>query len=516
MANVTVIQPAVFGGQAETIRCAAYCRVSSSSEDQLNSFAVQMAYYSQLFEHSDTEMLVEIYADEGISGTGMTKRSEFNRMLADCRRGKIDRICTKSISRFARNTRDCLKAVRELKSLGITIKFEKEGFDTAQMSDEVMLTVMGSLAQEESVSISQNMRWSVQKRFANGTYRLAVPPFGYQYDGDQLVVNDDEADIIRQIYAWYLSGIGIACIVDRLNQCNIPRHGRQKEWYNFTVRYILTNERYIGDALFQKSHTTSVLPFKKVKNNGQEQQYYITGTNPPIIDKADFDRVQTLIAERSEIRRYTPTASPFSKKLYCQCCGAPLQRKVINEKVYWICGTHIRSARKCPAGSLTEKAVMDSFNRMHNKLLISCREILVPLLHHLQELREKQYSGNQDAIAMHREIAKLLEQSHVIARLHTKGFLDDQKYLEQSTELTAKIAKLRAKQKKLYASDTADEMIEQIEMLIDYFTKQNHPKTAFDEDAFTMMVEKITVTKGHDLIFHLIGGLKFTEKNSAL
>ena len=164
MPTVTVIQPTITEEKAAKIRCAAYCRVSSDSEDQLNSFMAQTRYYSQVFENSETEELIDIYADEGITGTREDKRDELQRMIKYCRRGKIDRIYTKSISRFARNTRDCLKNVRELKSLGITIYFEKENIDTANMTDEMMITIMGGLAQEESTSISKNIRWSYQKK----------------------------------------------------------------------------------------------------------------------------------------------------------------------------------------------------------------------------------------------------------------------------------------------------------------------------------------------------------------
>lgn len=177
--NVTVIQPTIVAKQEQKIRCAAYCRVSSDSEDQLNSFIAQLKYYENFLADSKTETLVNVYADEGVTGTREDKRSEFQRLMKDCRKGKIDRIYTKSISRFARNTKDCLKNVRELKSLGITIYFEKENIDTANITDEMMITIMGGLAQEESVSISQNMRWSIKKRMENGTMKMCTALFGY-------------------------------------------------------------------------------------------------------------------------------------------------------------------------------------------------------------------------------------------------------------------------------------------------------------------------------------------------
>ena len=199
MPTVTVIQPTITEEKNRIIRCAAYCRVSSDSEDQLNSFMAQLKYYENFLADSETETLINVYADEGITGTREDKREEFQRMMSDCRKGKIDRIYTKSISRFARNTRDCLTNVRELKSLGITIFFEKESIDTANMTDEMMITIMGGLAQEESTSISQNMRWSVQKRMQNGTYKISRPPFGFDIVNNELTINEEQAQIVNQI-----------------------------------------------------------------------------------------------------------------------------------------------------------------------------------------------------------------------------------------------------------------------------------------------------------------------------
>ena len=195
MATITVIQPSIMN---ETVkrRVAAYCRVSSSSEDQLNSYQAQLTYYSHKFEDSTTEELVDLYADEGITGTRDDKRDEFQRLMKDCRRGKIDRIYTKSISRFARNTKDCLKNLRELKALGITVFFEKENIDTANMTDEIMITILGGLAQEESVSISQNMQWAIQKRMQNGTYITSTPAYGYRNQDGQMVIFEPEAMIV--------------------------------------------------------------------------------------------------------------------------------------------------------------------------------------------------------------------------------------------------------------------------------------------------------------------------------
>lgn len=225
MPTVTVIQPIIAEEKSKIIRCAAYCRVSSDSADQLNSFMAQLKYYENFLADSETETLVNVYADEGVTVTREDKREDFQRMMSDCRKGKIDRIYTKSISRFARNTKDCLKNIRELKSLGITVFFEKENIDTANMPDEMMVTIMGGLAQEESVSISQNLQWSIKKRMENGTFNVSNMPYGYTKDDGNFTINSDDAEVVRRIFREFLSGKGFNTICRNLNADGILRGG---------------------------------------------------------------------------------------------------------------------------------------------------------------------------------------------------------------------------------------------------------------------------------------------------
>ena len=510
MPTVTVIQPTKTEEKSTVIRCAAYCRVSSDSEDQLNSFMAQTRYYSRIFENSETEILVDIYADEGVTGTCEDKREEFQRMMKDCRKGKIDRIYTKSISRFSRNTRDCLKNVRELKSLGITICFEKEKIDTANMTDEMMITIMGGLAQEESTSISQNVRWSIQKRMQNGTYRNSTPPFGFKNEAGKLVVDEKQAEIVRQIFEWYVSGYGLKKIADMLNEMNVPSGQRCVSWQANTVQYVLKNERYIGDAVYQKSYITEALPHMKKKNNGEKPQYYVTKVNDSIIEKTIFDAAQELM--RSRNGKHIDNHLTLSKRIYCKKCGATYKFKSCKGKRYWTCRTHDTSAGLCENGWIPESDIYAAFVRLCNKLMCNYRQILIPLQMALQELKIRRFKGNSNVMEIHKEIAKLKEQTHVLARLKTKGFLDNTKYLEQTTELTAKINKLQAELKKLTLSDDDDETLEQIEMLIDFFEKRDTPINEFEESAFESIVDKIIVINQHELEFHLIGGLKFKEK----
>lgn len=513
MPTVTIIQPTITEEKSTMIRCAEYCRVSSDREDQLNSFMAQTRYYSQIFENSEMETLVDIYADEGVTGTREDKREEFQRMMKNCRNGKIDRIYTKSISRFARNTRDCLKNIRELKSLGITICFEKECIDTANMTDEMMITIMGGLAQEESVSISQNIQWSIKNRMKNGTYIVSNVPFGYRKENGKFVVFEEEAVIVRRIYAEFLNGNGLNGICDILN-----REGKVMEksgciWKKKAVRYILTNEKYIGDCLWRKKITENVFPFKKSRNKGQAEQYYVSDDHDPIVSREDFETVQRLLAEKGEYFGRTEFHEyPLSKKMICGNCGSIYRRKYANGKIYWVCSKHDFHAVECSSKWIAEHKIYNAFIVLYSKLWHNYRQILVPLQTALKELKIRRFNGNSNVMEIHKEIAKLREQTHVLARLKTKGFLDNAKYLEQTTEIMAKINKLQSELKKLTRSDDEDETLEQIEMLTDYFEKRENPITEFDESAFENIVDKIVVINQNELEFYLIGDLKFREK----
>lgn len=511
MPTVTVIQPTLVERTAK-IRVAAYCRVSCSSEDQLNSYMAQVTYYSHKFEDSETEILVDVYADEGITGTREDKREEFLRLMQDCRRGKIDRIYTKSISRFARNTKDCLKNVRELKSLGITIFFEKENIDTANMTDEMMITIMGGLAQEESVSISQNMQWSIQKRMQNGMYIVSNQPYGYRKEDGKFVVCVEEALIVRRIYMEYLQGIGISTICNRLNQEGVLMGKSGCIWRKKAVRYILSNEKYIGDCLWRKQITENVFPFRKSKNTGQAEQYYVTDDHEPIISREDFVAVQRLLAEQGS--RYGSTVFrqyPLSMKVQCGNCGTLFKRKISNSRTYWVCQKHDSNAAECECKAVPEEDFYEVFIRICNKLSANYRDILIPLQSALQELKLKKHSGNLQIMDIRKEIAKLREQQHVLTRLKTKGFLDEAKFQTQTAELNTKISRLQRELKRLTQLDDEDEPLDQIEMLTDFFAKRQELMVYFEPEAFESIVEKIVVHSRNVLEFHLIGGLKLTE-----
>ncbi len=512
MANVTYIAPVKAESSIHKIRCAAYCRVSSSSEDQLHSYAAQVKFYSEKFIGSDTEELIDIYADEGITGTSAEKRTEFQRLIKDCKRGKIDRIYTKSISRFARNTKDCLNTVRLLRELGITILFDEDHIDTANTNDEFLITVMGSLAQEESISISQNMRWSVRKRMQSGKFVQSIPPYGYIMNNGQLQIKPDQAEIVKMIYQWYLSGMGITQIAKKLSEICIPTMRDNERWKPCTIRHILSNERYIGDSLLQKFYSTDTLPVRLVENKGERDQFLVKCTHEPIITRETFERVQEIFKEREkQYYRGSGSKTALTSMIKCNCCGSSYKRKVNRGKYYWTCKNHDINAEYCNSNVISEEMIKRAFISLCNKLIQHYQEILLPLRRNLQELNMKRFSGNTKMIDIHKNIADIKEQRHVITRLRKRGFLDEKKYNEKLTEIESQLARQERELKMVSKSDDEDDTLQQIDILIDCIESQNSIMAEFNEELFSMIVEKIVI-RDKMLEFHLISGITFKEK----
>ena len=509
--NITVINPIRIEEQEDKIRVAAYCRVSTDSEDQLNSYMTQLRYYENFLSESETERLVSVYADEGITGTRMDKREEFQRMLKDCRRGKIDRIIVKSISRFARNTKDCLSVLRELKELGISVMFEKENIDTANITDEIMVTIMGGLAQEESSSISKNVRWSIRSKMKNGTVKFHSAPLGYDLYEGNLIINKREAEIVKSIYKMFLSGMGYDSICRELNESKVIKNDKETKWFLASIQFLI-NEMYIGDSLWQKNYNTS-MPYRKVRNKGALEKYYINNTHEAIITKEEFEKVQELIEQRKHPNMNLINNYPLSKKIYCGKCGSLFKRRFKNEKSYWICREHYYNAENCQIKQIPEQVFYTAFTAMYNKLKANYSVIFTPMLTQLQELKNKKYGGNKQYIEINKEIAQLKEQTHVLARLKTKGFLDENKYIEQVTEINAKIEKLNREVRKIVRCDDEDEMIEQIKEIASIIENGTDLMMGFDDVMFESLIEKIIVKNQTEFEFNLIGGLKFTENS---
>ena len=316
-------------------RVAAYARVSMDSERLMHSLSAQVSYYSELIQKNPEWIYAGVYADEGITGTLKSKRNEFKRMLEDCENGKIDIILVKSISRFARNTVDLLDTVRHLKGLGIEVRFEKENINSLSSDGELMLSILASFAQEESHSISDNVKWGTRKRFEKGIPNGRARVFGYRWADDILVIEQNEAEIVQRIYSEFLSGSSPRKIAKNLNADKITTINGCK-WSDFNIRYILKNITYTGNMLMQKSFVDDSISKKRKQNIGELTQYFVENTHEPIIDKTIFDKVQSEFITRSKNRK-----SVFAQKLICGICGERYVRNTCGNPPYklWVCKT---------------------------------------------------------------------------------------------------------------------------------------------------------------------------------
>ncbi len=495
------------------LRVAAYARVSSESDDQQNSYIAQVDYYTKhIAGHEDWE-LADIYADEGISGLVASKRDDFNRMLQDCRDGKIDRILVKSISRFARNTKEYIQYVRELLRLGISIHFEKENIDTGKMNSEQIATIYGAFSQMESTNHSSNMRISMRIRMEKGDFVSPSTPYGYRLVGRSLEVVTEEADIVRYIYSAYLSGQGKDDIARELTGLGIPRSNGREIWYHSTVAYILTNISYTGNMIWQKSFATDDIPFRQVRNKGQKPKYFVEDCHEPIISTEDFERVQTLLQSRraQEKSSGAANASLLAQKILCGNCGTVFRKKTDSGKVYWTCRKRDRQKDCCPISQIPETQITEAILRLYHKLRKYHRQILTPLLEQLMELREKELRSNRKINDIDKEIAQLTEQNLVLVRLKSKGYVDSALYLSQVDEIDFKLRELRGQRRRILETAGEDGQIKATETMLDYLEGSPEFLEDITEDIFETLVDKIIVISEEQLKIRLHNGLELLE-----
>ena len=379
--KVTIIEPvAVQSSETDItmshkLRVAAYARVSTEQDEQQSSYEAQVDYYSRYISNNPDWVLVGVFADKGITGTNTKNRDGFNRMIDLALNGGIDLILTKSISRFARNTVDTLQTVRELKAANVEVIFEKENLHTFDPRCEVFLTIMSSLAQEESRSISENVRWGQQKRMKDGKIQIAYSHFlGYTKGEDgNLEIVEEEAKIVRDIYNLYLSGVSLGDIADRLTSRGIPTPFGRPKWSISTIRSILSNEKYKGDALLQKTYTVDYLTKKVKKNNGEVRQYLVENSHDPIIDSEVFDRVQEMLKKNKKRRPRSYKNYPFSGKIICGDCGSLYGRDIWRVRStgerypIWYCNHKYDGDEVCQTEPLREEKIKAAFETMQEK-----------------------------------------------------------------------------------------------------------------------------------------------------
>ena len=360
----------------------AYARVSTGKDAMLHSLSSQVSYYSGLIQGRKGWMYAGVYSDEALTGT-KESRDGFQRLLADCRTGRIDLIVTKSVSRFARNTVDSLVTVRKLKERGVEIFFEKENIWTLDSKGELLITIMSSLAQEESRSISENVTWGQRKRFSDGKVSMPYKHFlGYEKgENGQPVVNEKEAVIVRLIFRLFLEGKTPAGICRHLDANSIPTPSGKQKWSQTTINSILRNEKYKGDALLQKRFTVDFLTKRMKTNTGEVPQFYVEGSHEGIISPQEFDLVQAEIERRKGIGGHYSGSSVFSSKLVCADCGAFFGQKVWHStdkyrKVIWRCNAKFNGEHKCATPHLTEDEIKAAFLKAYNRLMGNREQVI--------------------------------------------------------------------------------------------------------------------------------------------
>lgn len=341
-------------------RVAAYARVSCGKDEMIHSLSAQVSYYSQMIQNHPGWEYVGVYSDKAYTGT-KSARPDFERLINDCKLGKIDMIITKSISRFARNTLDTLTITRELKNLGIDVYFERERIHSISPDGELMLTILASFAQEESLSVSENCKWQIRNKFKNGELANLRFLFGYKISKGEIKIDEENAAIVKWIFDQYTSGTGCTKIAEMLREFGIPTI-RGGKWTADRVRNIILNEKYKGDALLQKKFVSDHLTKAIKRNHGELPMYYAEGTHESIIEKDEFERATEILEEnrkKAKTNRRTPKRYIFTGKIKCMNCGKNYKRKIYNKKIYWSCQTYDGEGKNaCSSKQISEEILM--------------------------------------------------------------------------------------------------------------------------------------------------------------
>ena len=503
------------------MRVAAYCRVSTDSEEQLNSYEAQKSYYTQKIQDSPDWEMAGIYADEGITGTSLKKRTEFKKMITACKRGHIDLIITKSLSRFARNTVDCLETVRLLKANGIGVYFEKENINTLTESSEFLITLFSGFAQAESESLSKNVAWGKAKSAEAGKVTFQYKKMlGYRKGADgQPEIVPEEAEVIKRIYHRYLDGCTLGQIKRELDEDNVPTAQGVEFWSPAIIHNILTNEKYIGDALLQKTYVTDCISKKVKKNQGERAMYYVENNHPAIISREMFDQVRNEMTRRSSKRKVLQKSGKtelgkysgkyaLTELLVCGECGSPYKRVTWarngKKRIVWRCVSRLEFGTQYCHNSPT----LDE-SKLHSAILASMNEFAAIRQEVCPDVLAMAEEAKQ---ALSQAGAKLLElKKHMETVSREQSDLLD-RLLENmgDAELNAKMKALTDEKESLKAQilDTQqmevslEEQAARHQQMWDSIMECSAGYTEFDDEFVRQIIQKITVEDEETIRIH--------------
>lgn len=510
---------------AKCLRVAAYCRVSTDDEEQKTSYEAQIGYYTEKINQNPEWQMAGIFADEGISGTQAKKRPEFLKMIRLCRQRKIDIILTKSLSRFARNTVDSLGYIRELRALGIAVISEKENINTLTAESEMLITIMSCFAQAESESISKNVSWGVRQSFKNGNVPMQYARLlGYRkgHDGNAEII-PEEAEVVKEIYRCYLDGMSMNLIADRLNEKGLTTKGGSSPYRKTVVQRILTNEKYTGDALLQKTYVTDCIPKKTRKNNGELPMYLVKNHHEPIISRSDFNRVQEEMARRSAKRtiadKLTKTGQgkysakyALSELLICGECGEHYRRVTWTAKgfkeIKWRCVSRIQyGKKKCHSSpTVDEQALHRAIVSAVNEFCTVKDDVAKTLHESIIEVLDPNQNGSVQA-AQQRidELARNMDELIKLATVPDtaeNAMSDIAKFSEEMKMLREFIETEKAKQTEVqHGSNELSNVLQRLE-------KENFTLTEYDDIVTRQLIEQITVDIKNTITVRFKGGFE--------
>ncbi len=517
--------------ELKVLRVAAYCRVSTTLEQQEGSYEAQVSYYTEKIKNNPNWKNAGIYADDGKSATNTKKRDDFNAMIEDCMAGKIDMVLTKSVSRFARNTVDSLQTIRKLKEKNIAVYFEKENINTLDGTGELLITILSSQAQEESRNLSENTKWGITRRFENGIISINHKKFmGYTKDEDgELVIVPEEAEIVKRIYRMYLEGSSILEITRALEADEIKTATGKDTWHPGVIEKMLVNEKYMGDALLQKTYTVDFLTKKRVKNNGIVPQYYIEDNHEAIIPKELFYKVQEEKARRASLNKSAVTRkankakkekSKFSSKyalteiLVCAECGHPYRRQVWSKygqkSAVWRCENRLKNGAKATckhSPTLKEEPLHDIIMTAINSVVENNGDFIGAFRENVIRViggystKDIPTEYDEKIESLQKEMLTLIEENAKQGAV-AEDFDDEYKRIsEQINEL--KKAKLRLVQEKKQAESYEERLAE-----MDSTLKTVRPQVReFDEELVRRLIKTIKVNKGERLEIQFESGI---------
>lgn len=533
--KVRVIEPTVkpkaTANSYRQLRVAAYCRVSTQMEEQLNSYEVQKNYYTEKINSEPKWKLVGIFADKGITGTSALKRDEFQKMIRMCKRKQIDMIITKSISRFSRNTVNCLNYVRMLRQLDVDVFFEEQGIHSKDAGAEFYITIYGSIAQSESENISANVRWGIQQRAKEGKVHFAYSRFlGYREGPDgKPMIDEEQADTVKFIFNEYLLGSSLADIAKSLTAKGIKTPSGKSGWNGSTVRTILSNEKYKGDALLNKTYISDCISKKVKKNNGERPMYYVENNHPAIIDKDTFNRVQEELARRTSKRKVKQVGTKteqgkYSSKyaltelLICGECGTPYRRCTWTasgeKKIVWRCINRLDYGKKyCHHSPTIEESVLQNaivtaiMNNAHQS-----SDVLSILKEHIRiGIQADEIEDNSLELLI--EIAKLDEKYNALFNKMTADTEDIESIENQLIEIINKKHSLQAQVQEIknerIKRENAHSRLEQIYLILDGL--KNHPMT-YNDTLVRQILDTVVVESKDKIKVVFTGGYEVEQE----